>query len=85
MKKYLVDTSDTLAALGTGILEGMATDLLGGVLRDQLDRLDDAVNDLVQSLTTASDMATEIVASTSPPGRNTSTTTIWSDKGSFKV
>ena len=42
-----MDTSDTLAALGTGILEGMATDGVGGFLRDQLDRLDDAVDDLV--------------------------------------
>ena len=42
-----MDTGNTLAALGTGILEGMAADFLGGVLRDQLDRLDDTIDDLV--------------------------------------
>lgn len=37
VEKYLVDTGNALTALGTGVLEGVAADLLGGILSDQLD------------------------------------------------
>ena len=43
----LVHDADLLAADGFGVLEGVAQDSLGSVLRDELDRLDDTVNNNV--------------------------------------
>lgn len=43
----LVDGGDVRAAVGLGVLEGVAGDAGRGVVGDELDRLDDAVDDLV--------------------------------------
>ena len=40
----LVDDNDLVSAGGLGVLEGVSDDSLGGLLGDQLDRLDDAGN-----------------------------------------
>ena len=47
IEKYLVDAGNALTALGTGVLEGVAADLLGGILSDQLDWLDNAIDNFV--------------------------------------